>query len=54
MDYKEALEWLKGERSLCNIMPYETQQAVAEADAACTQKAYWIVKAHHEMPDEFE
>ena len=50
MKYKEALSWLKGERSMTNIVPsqpIETWQVrIAEADAAMTQQAYWIVKAH--------
>ena len=52
MTYKEALEWLKGERSTINTIPqhpFETWQVrVAEADAANTQQAYWIVKSHNE------
>jgi len=50
MKYKEAFEWLKGERSMTNIVPsqpFETWQVrIAEADAAMMQQAYWIVKAH--------
>ena len=52
MDYKEAVEWLKGTRSMINIIPQnplETWQVrTAEADAALTQQAYWIVKAYAE------
>jgi len=52
MDLKEALEWLQGTPSMTNIIPqdpYETWQVrIAQADAAMTQQAYWIVKAHEE------
>jgi len=52
MDYTEALAWLRGERSMCNIVaqdPYETWQVrIAQADAAMTQQAYWIVRARGE------
>ena len=52
MDYDEAIAWLNGERSMCNIItqdPFETWQVrTCEADAAQTQQAYWIAKAHKE------
>ena len=52
MNYEEAVEWLNGNRSMTNIIPqdpFETWQTrIAEADAAMTQQAYWIVKAHNE------
>lgn len=52
MNKDEAVAWLKGERSLTNIIPrdpFETWNVrIAEADAAMTQQAYWIVKAHKE------
>ena len=52
MDYEEAMEWLQGKRSMVNIVPqhpFETwQERILSADAAATQQAYWIVKAHHE------
>ncbi len=52
MKYKEAIEWLSGNRSMTNIVPQaprETWQArIAEADAAMTQQAYWIAKAHND------
>ena len=52
MDYIDALAWLEGSRSMTNIVPQaprETWQVrIAEADAARTQQAYWIVKAHKE------
>lgn len=50
MKIDEARAWLRGERSLTNIVPehpIETWQSrVAEADAALTQQAYWIAKAN--------
>ncbi len=52
MHYDEAIAWLRGERSMTNIIPQDPfdswQVRVAEADAAMTQQAYWIVKAHKE------
>ena len=52
MNYDEALAWLKGERSMINIVPSHPRETwvarIAEADAATTQQAYWIVKAHKE------
>ena len=52
MDYEEAMEWLRGERSTTNIIPqdpFETWQVrIAQADAAMTQQAYFIVQAHME------
>ena len=52
MDYKEALEWLKGNRCATDIIPSYPNETwelrVAQADAAFIQQAYWIVKAHRE------
>lgn len=52
MDLEEALAWLRGERSLTNMIPQhplETWQVrIAEADAGATQQAYWTVKAYRE------
>lgn len=52
MDFDEAVEWLNGKRSMTNLIPqdpFETWQVrIAEADAAMTQQAYWIVKAHED------
>ena len=52
MNLKEAQEWLAGNRSSVNIVsqdPYETWEIrIAEADAARTQQAYWIVRAYKE------
>lgn len=53
MDYKEAVDWLEGNRSMTNLIPqdpFETWQVrIAEADAAMTVQAYWIVKARTEL-----
>ena len=53
MDFEEAQEWLQGSRSMINSTPHnppETWSArVAQTDAAMTQQAYWIVKAHNEF-----
>lgn len=52
MNYEEAISWLKGERSLTNVVPdspFETWQVrIAQADAAMTEQAYWIARAHKE------
>ena len=54
MTLDEALAWLRGERSMTNIMlGYSADRElslvrVAEADAAYTQQAYWTVRAHKE------
>ena len=52
MDYKEALDWFSGKRSTTNIIPQDPletwQVRIAEADAAMTQQAYWILKAYKE------
>ena len=48
MDYVEALEWIKGNRSMTNLIPqepFETWQVrIAQADAAGVQEAYWVLK----------
>jgi hypothetical protein len=50
MTYEEACAWLRGERSMANIIPqdpFETWQGrISQADAAQTEQAYWIAKAH--------
>lgn len=55
MNYDEAVEWLQGKRSMTNIIPQEPfetwQLRIAQADAAMTQQAYYIVKAHNEFED---
>ncbi len=56
MTHEEASEWVEGRRSMCNLIPvtpYETYLVrVAEADAAMTQQAYWILKARKEKVGE--
>jgi hypothetical protein len=53
MNYEEALEWLKGTRSMINSIEGSDsdlrQVRTAQADAAMTEMAYWIVRAHKEM-----
>ena len=52
MSYEEAMAWLTGKRSMINIFGSicgdspTANLMTAEADAAMTQQAYWIVKAH--------
>jgi hypothetical protein len=52
MDRQEAIEWLKGNRSTTNTIPqdpFETWQVrIAQADAAMTMQAYWVLKAFKE------
>jgi len=50
MNYEEALEWLAGKRSMCNSFGSddESHARLAEADAGCTQQAYWIIKSYKE------
>ncbi len=52
MTIEEAKEWLRGERSMCNIIPQEPfdtwQVRIAQADAAMAEQAYWVLKAHKE------
>lgn len=52
MDYIEASAWLRGERSSINTIPPDPSETwlvrVAGADAASTQQAYWVTKAHQE------
>jgi len=53
MDYAEALEWLKGNRSLTNVIPFNPRHTwiirIAQADAAQTEQAYWIVRAYQDL-----
>ena len=55
MKYEEALSWLLGERSMTNIIQTTGEGnghwlvQTAQADAAMTQQAYCIVKAHKEF-----
>lgn len=50
MTLDEALAWLRGERSFTNMIPQEPFGTwlvrIAEADAAATQRAYWIAKGY--------
>jgi len=52
MTYEEALAWLRGHRSMNNMLlpdPIETREVrIAQADAAMVQQAYWVAKAHRE------
>ena len=51
MDYIEANEWLKGNRSTCNSFNFieETSHVlVAQADAAMREQAYWVARAKKE------
>ena len=53
MSYKEAVDWLEGNRSMTNLIPQDPfgtwQVRIAKADAAMTVQAYWIVKARTEL-----
>jgi hypothetical protein len=54
MNLAEAESWLRGERSAVNDHYNQTADRnyafarAAEEDAARTQQAYWIVRAHAE------
>jgi len=52
MDIEEAIAWLKGKRSMTNIIPHEPfetwQIRICQADAAMTKQAYYVLKAHKE------
>lgn len=52
MDLKEAIDWLDGNRSMTNIVPSDPIETcvvrISQADAAMTEQAYWIAKAHKE------
>jgi len=52
MGMDEALAWLKGERSMANIIPQEPfatwQVRIAQADAAMMFEAYLVARAHHD------
>lgn len=49
MTLEEAKEWLKGNRSYCNLVPqdpFETWQVrISQADAAMMEQAYWVLRA---------
>lgn len=52
MNYAEAIEWLKGNRSTVNMVPQhpiETwQERIANADAGMAKQAYYMAKARTE------
>lgn len=54
MTYEEALAWLNGERSMANTIQTTVDGndtwivQIAQADAAMTEQAYWIARAHAE------
>ena len=52
MNTEEAKQWVKGHRSMCNIIPqdpFETWQVrIAQADAAMMEQAYWVLRANKE------
>ena len=53
MDRDEAMEWLRGNRSMWNLFAQgeatpERHVQTAQADAAMIQQAYWVVRAHSE------
>lgn len=54
MDLKEAKAWMSGERSTINHHLDNTQNRgedlvnCAREDAALTEQAYWVLKAHRE------
>ena len=60
MTYEEAIEWLAGNRSTWNShagLSPDGNRAVdfvtcAQEDAAKTQQAYWLVRAHREGLDQ--
>lgn len=52
MNPEEAKEWLKGNRSMCNILssvdPDLWQVRIAQADAAMMEQAYWVLRSNKE------
>jgi len=52
MDLNEAKAWLRGERSMTNVIPEHPQETwivrIAQADAAMMEQAYLIVRAGRE------
>lgn len=45
MKVEEAVEWLKGNRSMCNTLE---EPLCSRVDANITEQAYWIVRAVNE------
>ena len=56
MDITEAREWLKGNRSMTNMIPQDPLETwivrIAQADAAAMQEAYWIVRGDAILADD--
>ena len=52
MNYDEAAEWMRGERSTTNMIPHDPHESwlvrITVADAAMKEQAYWTLKAWHE------
>jgi len=54
MDVEEAKAWMRGERSTVNHHLGQASNrgedlvSCAREDAALTEQAYWVLKAHHE------
>jgi len=52
MSYEEAIEWLRGQRSLTNMVTIEPRETwmerIARADAGMIEQAYWIARARKE------
>lgn len=52
MTYEEAVDWLRGNRSMTNLIPQDPLESwavrIAQADAAMAQQAYWTVRAWDE------
>jgi hypothetical protein len=48
----EAEEWLRGKGSMTNLIPQDPINTwiirIAQADAAMTEKSYWILRAYNE------
>ena len=56
MDINEAREWLKGNRSMTNMVPIHPRETwtarIGQADAAAMQEAYWFVRGHAILANE--
>ena len=52
MTLEQARQWLEGMRSMANLIPQDPletwQVRIAQADAAMTQQAYYVLKAYKE------
>jgi len=53
MNRLEAMAWIRGDRSLTNMIPQnplETwDERIARADAAMVERAYWVLRAHQDL-----